>query len=154
MLHDFGAPKSKDAVWPDFPGTLTLADDGSVWTAVNRGGAFELGAVIKITPDGKYAKVADFDGLSGGHPQGGLVNGNNGYLYGTTSEGGRWGAGTIFRISEQGGRLEVIYDFRNGRSTGVQPKGKQANSQPQPVTLPASHVRLQGIFRGLLRPSN
>jgi uncharacterized repeat protein (TIGR03803 family) len=81
------------------------------------------------SPDGKYAKVADFDGLSGGHPQGGLVNGNNGYLYGTTSEGGRWGAGTIFRISEQGGRLEVIYDFRNGRSTGVQPKGKCTTPQ-------------------------
>jgi uncharacterized repeat protein (TIGR03803 family) len=129
VLHHFGAPKSKDAVWPGWPGTMTLAEDGSIWTALNRGGAFELGAVIKITPDGNYAKVADLDQFSGAHPQGGLVSGNNGYLYGTTSEGGRWGAGTIFRISVQGGRPEVIYDFRNGRTTGVQPKGECTTPQ-------------------------
>lgn len=124
VLHHFGDPKIKDGVWPDWPGTLTMADDGSVWTAVNRGGALTLGAVIKIAPDGTYTKVADFDALTGTHPQGGLVNGNNGYLFGTTSEGGRWGFGTIFRISVQGGALEVIYDFRNGRTTLVQPKGE------------------------------
>ena len=129
VLHDFGDPKIKDGVWPDWPGTLTMTDDGSVWTAVNRGGAFTLGAVIKIAPDATYTKVADFDAFSGAHPQGGLVNGNNGYLFGTTSEGGRWGFGTIFRISVQGGRLEVIYDFRNGRSTGIQPKGKCTTPQ-------------------------
>src|SRR6478672_5516289 len=129
VLHHFGAPKTKDALWPDWPGTLTAADDGSVWTAVNRGGSFDLGAVIKITPDGIYSKVADFDAFSGAHPQGGLVNGNNGYLYGTTSEGGRWGSGTIFRISVQNGTLEVVYDFRNGRTTGIQPQGKCTTPQ-------------------------
>ncbi len=43
-------------------------------------------------------------------------------MYGTTYEGGKWGSGTIFRISEQGGKIEVIYDFRNGRDTGLVPK--------------------------------
>jgi len=129
VLHDFGAPKSKDAVWPLGPAAMALADDGSIWTTINRGGAFDVGAVIKITPDGKYTKVTDFDQLSGIHPEGGLVNGNNGYLFGTTSEGGRWGAGTIFRIRVQGGSLEVLYDFRNGRTTGVKPKGECTTRQ-------------------------
>jgi len=55
-------------------------------------------------------------------PQGGLVYGNNSYMYGTTYTGGKWGTGTIFRISIQGGDPEVLYDFRNGRPTGIQPK--------------------------------
>ena len=40
--------------------------------------------------------------------------------------------------------------FRRGANIELQP----ANSQLQPLTLPASQVRVQGIFRGLLRPSN
>jgi repressor LexA len=40
--------------------------------------------------------------------------------------------------------------FRRGPNIELQP----ANSQLQPLTVPATHVRVQGIFRGLLRPSN
>ncbi len=129
VLHNFGAPNSKDAIWNLWPGAMAVTDDGSIWTAVNRGGSFDLGAVIKITPEGNYLKVADLDAATGGHPQGGLVNGNNGYLYGTTSEGGRWGAGTIFRVSAHGGSPEVIYDFRNGRSTLIKPEGECTTPQ-------------------------
>jgi repressor LexA len=40
--------------------------------------------------------------------------------------------------------------FRRGINVELHP----ANSQLQPLTLPASQVLVQGIFRGLLRPSN
>ena len=40
--------------------------------------------------------------------------------------------------------------FRRGMYIELQP----ANSQLQPLTVPANQVRVQGIFRGLLRPSN
>jgi len=40
--------------------------------------------------------------------------------------------------------------FRRGPNVELQP----ANSQLQPLTVPANQVRVQGIFRGLLRPSN
>ena len=123
VLHNFGAPNSKDAVWPTQPGSMALAPDGSVWTTVNQGGAFGYGAVIKVDLNGTYSKVADFNlYTTGAGPQGGLVYGNNSYMYGTTYSGGKWGAGTIFRISIQGGDPEVLYDFRNGRPTGIQPK--------------------------------
>ena len=145
VLHDFGPPKAKDAIWPLGPAGFVLADDGSIWTAINRGGAFDAGAVIKITPAGKYTKVADFDKSSGLHPEGGLVNGNNGYLFGTTSEGGRWGAGTIYRISVQSGRLEVIYDFRNGRTTGIRPKGKCITPQHCEYS-PAQRANMSGGY--------
>lgn len=40
--------------------------------------------------------------------------------------------------------------FRRGANVELHP----ANSELQPLTLPATNVLVQGIFRGLLRPSN
>ncbi len=40
--------------------------------------------------------------------------------------------------------------YRRGMYIELQP----ANSQLQPLTVPANQVRVQGIFRGLLRPSS
>jgi repressor LexA len=51
-------------------------------------------------------------------------------------------------IEENQATLKRLY--RRGANIELQP----ANSQLQPLTLPASQVRVQGIFRGLLRPSN
>jgi uncharacterized repeat protein (TIGR03803 family) len=124
VLHNFGdATTTHDAnLTSQTAGVFAVADDGSLWTTVGQGGDFNVGAVIRMKPDGQYTRVADFKGTNGAGPQGGLVNGNNGYMYGTTSSGGKWGPGTIFRISQKGGAAEVIYDFRNGRNTGLVPK--------------------------------
>jgi repressor LexA len=51
-------------------------------------------------------------------------------------------------IEENQATLKRLY--RRGMNIELQP----ANSQLQPLTVPASQVRVQGIFRGLLRPSN
>ena len=51
-------------------------------------------------------------------------------------------------IEENQATLKRLY--RRGTNIELQP----ANSQLQPLTLPANQVRVQGIFRGLLRPSN
>ena len=51
-------------------------------------------------------------------------------------------------IEENQATLKRMY--RRGLNIELQP----ANSQLQPFTVPAHQVRVQGIFRGLLRPSN
>ena len=51
-------------------------------------------------------------------------------------------------IEENQATLKRIY--RRGMNVELQP----ANSQLEPLTVPANQVRVQGIFRGLLRPSN
>ena len=51
-------------------------------------------------------------------------------------------------IEENQATLKRLY--RRGPNIELQP----ANSQLQPLTVPANQVRVQGIFRGLLRPSN
>jgi repressor LexA len=50
-------------------------------------------------------------------------------------------------IDENQATLKKIY--RRGNNVELHP----ANSQLQPLTLPASQVSVQGIFRGLLRPT-
>src|SRR5205085_4493286 len=50
-------------------------------------------------------------------------------------------------IEENQATLKRLY--RRGVNVELQP----ANSQLQPLTVPANQVRVQGIFRGLLRPS-
>jgi repressor LexA len=50
-------------------------------------------------------------------------------------------------IEENQATLKRLY--RRGPNIELQP----ANSQLQPLTVPANQVRVQGIFRGLLRPS-
>jgi repressor LexA len=51
-------------------------------------------------------------------------------------------------IEENQATLKRLY--RRGVNVELHP----ANSQLQPLILPANEVRVQGIFRGLLRPSN
>lgn len=51
-------------------------------------------------------------------------------------------------VEENQATLKRLY--RRGVNVELHP----ANSQLQPLTLPASQVTVQGIFRGLLRPTN
>lgn len=50
----------------------------------------------------------------------------------------------------EGARATLKRLFRYGSEVELRP----ANSQLAPIRLPASHVKVQGIFRGLLRPTS
>ncbi len=54
----------------------------------------------------------------GGYPYAGLVQGTNGYLYGTTGGGGDIGGGTVFRISPSGGAPTIHSICRQGTCAG------------------------------------
>ncbi len=59
----------------------------------------------------------------GTHPEAGLIFDGAGNLYGTTSEGGAYGGGTVFELTPQAGggwTKQVLYDFGNG-SDGTYP---------------------------------
>jgi uncharacterized repeat protein (TIGR03803 family) len=71
------------------------------------------GTVFKITPDGFLSNLYSFTGgADGGSPEAKLVQGGDGTLYGTTSEGGS-GSGTVFAISTNG-VLTTLYSFSGG----------------------------------------
>src|SRR5947199_251956 len=50
-------------------------------------------------------------GTAGRRPYAGVIQADNGLLYGTTSEGGASNAGTIFRLNPTGGNATNLYTF-------------------------------------------
>jgi uncharacterized repeat protein (TIGR03803 family) len=68
------------------------------------------GSIYKITPEGAFSVLHTFSGPDGINPFGQLAQGTDGYLYGTTLDGGAHGVGTIFKISTEGD-FTLLYTF-------------------------------------------
>ena len=112
-----------------------LADDGDERIPVPR---FLLG---RVRPDRVYALKVKGDSMIDEH----ICDGDIALIENRTDA--RDGEIVVAIIEESQATLKRLY--RRGANVELQP----ANSQLQPLTLPASQVRVQGIFRGLLRPS-
>ncbi len=104
-------------------GVLAQGVDGNFYGVTGSGGLSGLGSVFKVTPAGVFTSLASFTGttgtMPGTNPIGGLFAGLDGSLYGVTSSGGIYNAGTIFRVSLDGS-VTSIYTF-TGRSEGLAP---------------------------------
>jgi uncharacterized repeat protein (TIGR03803 family) len=108
------------------PNGLVQGSDGNFYGTTECGGTNQPGhsdgTVFKISPNGAYTSLYSFgsvqDGLAGEWPMAGLVQGSDGYFYGTTHSGGiRYG--TVFKISTNGA-LTGLYSF-TGFSDGAYP---------------------------------
>lgn len=86
-----------------FPETnLVLDERGNLYgtTEIGLYGNYE-GAVFKLTPDGTETVLHSFTGADDGDSPNDLFQDTtkeNGYLYGTTQNGGASGAGTVFKV--------------------------------------------------------
>jgi len=111
---------------------LAVGADGSLYGTTYQGGAngnFQ-GTVFKISPQPPYTltPLHTFKGSpsDGAFPYAGLVEGKDGFFYGTTASGGSSnnctsGCGTIFKISADGSQYSVLYSFSN--TDGASPLG-------------------------------
>ncbi len=122
-LHHFSA-EGGDAQYPD--AALVEATDGLLYGTSSAGGSNGAGAIYKIRPDGSgYSVLYSFgvNEANGLHPAGPLVQGSDGALFGTTTNGGNWGVGTVFRLSRDGSDFRVLYHFSliggDGRNPGA-----------------------------------
>ncbi len=83
-------------------GRLLQAADGNFYGTAFLGGQQGYGAIFKLTPGGTLTIPYSFSGGAGGaNPYGGLIQGPDGALYGTTMYGGS-GYGTAFKVSTDG----------------------------------------------------
>ncbi|HEY2860034.1 MAG TPA: choice-of-anchor tandem repeat GloVer-containing protein [Terracidiphilus sp.] len=92
VLHEFtGAADGAN------PCTLVEASDGNIWGNTVTGGAYNYGALFRITPLGTFAKVYDYDsgnGFNGEYAH--LVQHTNGVFYSDTSSGGPQNGGVFY----------------------------------------------------------
>jgi uncharacterized repeat protein (TIGR03803 family) len=117
-----------DGMNGSIPMGLVQGSDGYLYGVTTRGGTNNFGSVYKISTGGAFTNLYTFTGgADGGVPETRLVQGSDGYFYGTTEEGGAntnvvsAGAGTVFKISTDGS-LTSLYSFTGG-SDGSGPGG-------------------------------
>jgi uncharacterized repeat protein (TIGR03803 family) len=94
---------------------------GDLYGTASSGGTLGAGVVYKVTPSsGDLSVVYSFKGgVDGAVPQSGLAV-FQGNLYGTTSAGGPFDAGTVFEITP-GGKKTTLYSFM-GLGDGAGPE--------------------------------
>ena len=104
-------------------GELTLGPDGNFYGTTPIGGSSNAGTVFQITASGtlttlySFSSATVFDPYSqsytnadGQNPEAGLTLGPDGNFYGTTSDGGTGGNGTVFQITTNG-TLTTLHSF-------------------------------------------
>jgi uncharacterized repeat protein (TIGR03803 family) len=135
-LHDFDNSKH-DPIYPVQIGAMVQGPPGddSFYSTSQHCGSHSMGTIFKVTfpptTAGKVAvpptaasvtvlynfgdgKLKDGGQIDANESHSGLSLGNDGDLYGTTAGGGKFNAGTIFKIARTGGDPQLLYSFHNG----------------------------------------
>ncbi len=111
ILHTFGdSPDGFGAI-----GKMIQGQDGALYGTTYSGGTSNLGTVFKLdTNGGNYSVLHSFTGPpDGSSPFAGLMQGNDGALYGTTRSGGTTNIGSVFKLNTDGGGYTQLYSFTN-----------------------------------------
>ena len=116
-------------------GTLLAGSDGALYGMTTAGGADRQGTVFKLSKDGTgYQVLHSFQatGNDGRGPLAGVIEAQDGWLYGVTEGGGASGAGTIFKIGKDGSGYRVVHTFAEWggiRDDGRKPYGPLTQSK-------------------------
>ncbi|WP_158267480.1 choice-of-anchor tandem repeat GloVer-containing protein [Adhaeribacter arboris] len=130
-------------------GSLVQGKDGSFYGMAGSYGPSSYGTIFKITPGGTFTLLVSLpDNNQGNAPYGSLVQGKDGYYYGTTSQGGKYGNGTIFKMCTDG-TFTTLHSL-NINTDGAYPEGNliQATDGNLYGTAPSGGSKGYGtIFR-------
>jgi uncharacterized repeat protein (TIGR03803 family) len=122
ILHSFSGPPDGSEPWA----ALVIQNDALYGTTYS-GGTGTLctsgcGTVFRINSSGEETVVYNFSGGSDGSgPKGALISDLDGNLYGTTTAGGAYGHGTVFKLAPTG-KESLLYSF-TGEADGAGPVG-------------------------------
>ena len=125
----FSSTGAVPGLWPR--ASLLPTGDGWLYGTTSGGGEGGKGTVFRYRPStNTFQSLAWFSGpaASGGgakgeEPNGALIGGGDGWLYGTTRYGGATGNGTVFRIPQAGGAVQTLAEFTgfSGSTLGGRP---------------------------------
>jgi uncharacterized repeat protein (TIGR03803 family) len=103
---------SVDGAYPR--AALLLYTNRNFYGTASQGGSNGYGTVFQVTAAGLVTPIYSFtNGIDGANPEGALIDGKDGFLYGTCSAGGTNGTGTIYNITTNG-VLTPLYSFSAG----------------------------------------
>lgn len=115
VLYDFTGAEDGGS-----PEAALILIGGNLYGATAGGGASDAGTVFEVTPHGAEKVLHSFHGKAdGADPEASLIADADGNLYGTTSMGGKYGAGTVFRLArpkaeDEAWSEEVLHSFGKG----------------------------------------
>src|SRR4029079_6963535 len=100
------------ATGPGSPaGTLVQGSDGWFYGTTVGGGEFAFGTIYRVSASGESERLYSFSGgADGGGPPAGVIQGSDGAFYGSTTSGGDFGVGTIFRF-DPAGTLHALHSW-------------------------------------------
>lgn len=125
-LHVFPNQFGPDGAFPT--AGLVFDQSGNLYGATTTGGAAGGGTVFELTfANGSWTYHVIYDFLGSGYLSGvptSLIIDDAGNLYGVTEQEGRFGYGSVFKLSPSGGSwtFTSLHDFTGG-SDGAYPKG-------------------------------
>lgn len=128
VVYDFRlATDGFFSLMPLYPGR-----DGTLFGATIAGGAKKRGTVYRFDPVAReLTTLRSFDvaSPSGAPPSGGVILASDGWLYGTTQEGGQFGGGTVYRMDATTGAIEVLHQF-TGLEDGFNSRARLIETSP------------------------
>ncbi len=134
-LYSFNTVTSKDSILYNFGAginsnvnCITLASNGLLYGITHIGGTFNLGEVIRYNPNnGADSVIFNFNDTLGGSPDAELMQAGNGLIYGTASQGGKYGKGVLFSIDPNNYAYTVLVNFND--TNGASPGGRLYQSK-------------------------
>jgi uncharacterized repeat protein (TIGR03803 family) len=115
---------------------LMQASDGNFYGVASIGGTSSGGVVFKMTPSGSYSVLHNFTTgatAAGTLPTSALVQGSDGFLYGTAG-GGTTGNGVIYKIKTNGTSFAVVINLDGTHG-----------SNPEPAPLLHTNGKIYGL---------
>jgi len=107
-LHQFNVTDGS------YPNGIVEASDGNFYGTTSEGGGQGFGKIFKITHGGTFSNQHPFCSepycADGGYPDGVLIQATDGNLYGTTTSGGAYDGGTVYKTT-LAGTLTVVHNF-------------------------------------------
>ncbi len=113
---------------------LIQGADGSFYGTATGGGLNGEGTIFKITPDGAFTTLVNFDPVtatstnnSGALPNSSLIQATDGNFYGMANSGGVYANGSIYRITP-GGTLTTLHSFSTATFSHMNSDGANPNA--------------------------